>query len=282
MNEPRPIARQHPIFSPVALVASAVLLLGLGASLLVTGGRAFSPGELSAQSTSGAELGGFASHADFADECRQCHQPLQGVNTTACLTCHEDLGARVAADRGFHASAAAAECSRCHSEHDGLDHDLQAAALASFSREDHAMTYTLHGAHLRVECVDCHANNAYLNLDSSCAACHKEPAEHAGVYGSNCSNCHTEEGWEPAGMRIHAFPIDHGVGVDLPCSGCHLEETTFTTNSCVGCHEHALDLMTDIHAALDLDAAELLECVACHSEGTPAETERLSQELLEN
>ena len=203
MNEPRLIARQHPIYSPLAIIASLVLLFGLGATLLATGGRAFSPGALSEKGSPGTELGGFSNHAAFADDCWQCHEPLRGLSTATCLDCHADLGARVSADKGFHASEEAAECTRCHSEHQGADHDLQEAALASFEEADHAASYVLHGAHVQVDCGDCHTNNAYLDLDATCASCHEEPAEHAGIYGLACSNCHTEEAWEPAGMRIH-------------------------------------------------------------------------------
>ena len=39
--------------------------------------------------------------------------------------------------------------------------------------------------------------------------------------------------------------------------------------------------MVVAHETLALNTAELLDCVACHSHGTPAETDRLRQEQLE-
>jgi predicted CXXCH cytochrome family protein len=276
VNENRFIDRQHPLFSPVALVATILLLVGLAVALYFTGGRAFSPGDLSAVSSS-APLDGFESHAAFGDDCTRCHTYAEGVSDARCLDCHTAIVEQEAAEQTLHAAFQAQSCTACHSEHKGSAHDLAAAAVANFTVRQHAAVYTLEGKHAQAPCADCHGDGQYQGLSTACEACHAEPEEHAGLYGLSCVNCHETAGWENAAMAAHAFPIDHAIGGEVPCVACH-EQETYTAYSCTGCHEHAVDTMAAVHTSLVLTSPDLNDCAACHRSGTPDETVRLRLE----
>ena len=45
----------------------------LGAYLLLKGGGPFNPGSLTAAQPQGTPLAGFASHAEFEEDCSRCH-----------------------------------------------------------------------------------------------------------------------------------------------------------------------------------------------------------------
>ncbi len=91
MRQYRRLERQHPIFSPVALISTLILGVGLAIGVYLTGGRAFSPGELSALNHSGEPVANVMSHADVGDDCTQCHAPFQGVEATLCQDCHKNI-----------------------------------------------------------------------------------------------------------------------------------------------------------------------------------------------
>src|SRR5206468_1057070 len=104
-----------------AVVATVV---GLG---LVVGTRtaraddffASSPGPLT---TSHASI-------DTQDHCNDCHvNNSREVSNDKCLTCHDhnNLQARIAAGKGFHASGTVKgkKCEGCHHEHKGRSYDL--------------------------------------------------------------------------------------------------------------------------------------------------------------
>ncbi|HRE28906.1 MAG TPA: hypothetical protein PK954_19850, partial [Anaerolineales bacterium] len=68
----------HPVMSPLGCLGGTFLLLGVVIAVWLTGGAIFSPGELSVYAE-GQPLKGFDSHADFENDCTQCHEPALGV-----------------------------------------------------------------------------------------------------------------------------------------------------------------------------------------------------------
>lgn len=265
MRLSRPVERQHPLSSPIALVSSLILLAGLALGLVTTGGRAFSPGDLSAVAVSDQRSGGFDHHAAFADDCTACHAPARGIAADRCTACHTPIADARAAGTGLHGNAGADDCTLCHSEHQGADYDLQGVALAAFSAEDHAILFPLDGAHAEQECADCHAADRYAGTGRLCADCHSEPAIHAGLFGTTCADCHTTTAWQPAELVRHTFPLDHGDedGIGLPCTVCH--SAALTAYTCANCHD--ADAMRDEHDELALSAVELAACADCHPDG---------------
>ncbi len=87
------------------------------------------------------------SHAALDDQgtCGSCHEPDRSISAAKCLGCHDhgDLAARIAAGKGFHASAKAAgrDCKLCHQEHRGRGFDLMGwRAVGGESSFDHALS----------------------------------------------------------------------------------------------------------------------------------------------
>jgi hypothetical protein len=193
-------------------------------------------------------------------------------------------------------------CATCHAEHKGRNIDLTAAAVQKF---DHNATgFPLSGKHGQVECAKCHTDNKYNTASPECASCHQEPAAHAGLFGTDCSTCHTNVSWTPASFKdttfnhantsftlnLHATNYD---GSKMACMACHSGgpfATSITT--CIACHgDHDKTFMQkhldtygsnclDCHdgkdrthgftheAVFKLDGAHApLDCKACHVNG---------------
>ena len=66
-----------------------------------------------------------SAHADLESECSSCHKMFdKSGQRVLCLDCHEDVAADVNQEVGFHGShaeASSAQCSSCHTEHEGRD-----------------------------------------------------------------------------------------------------------------------------------------------------------------
>lgn len=263
MKQQRLVQRQHPLFSPVALLATAVLILILLLALWRTGGRAFAPGDLSAVARSPQQSGGFASHAAFADACTQCHEPWVGVTAVRCQACHTLISEQRAAAAGLHGRLATDDCTRCHSEHQGRDHDLFSAAFDQFTTDHHDALFPLQGAHAALDCAGCHANAQYAGTPEQCQDCHAEPALHHGLLGIDCVRCHTPTAWRPAQLTLHTFPLDHGDAGQIACAVCHA--STFVSYRCDHCHDPAE--MVASHQKEEITPAELNNCIACHATG---------------
>lgn len=106
-----------------------------------------------------------------------------------------------------------------------------------------------------------------------CAACHEEPAVHAGQFGLNCARCHTLQAWRPALLTRHAFLLDHGGEGPVACQTCHTQ--TYAENTCYECHDHDPQEMQERHAEEAI--FELENCAECHPSGAAGEAERLGR-----
>lgn len=140
-----------PIGSAVGLVRrSIVAALLIGALFCSKSLAQISPGPLS------------RSHANLegAINCTKCHQPGSRANLI-CLECHTEIGARVAAGRGYHArvvdrNSGSKQCGTCHSEHNGIEFNL-IRWDPSQSQFDHSKTgWPLDGKHSGISCNKCH------------------------------------------------------------------------------------------------------------------------------
>jgi hypothetical protein len=387
------VKRQHPLLSPLAFLSAVVLMTGLGVSVLRSGGAAFSPGELSAVGEPGEALGGFEVHADFENDCEQCHVPIQGVTDARCERCHEEVARQVRSSLGLHAAMGVeVGCARCHPEHEGRAFDVAAHGLEHFDHAKTGFTLTRHiqdfegkviecqachaadsfefavdgcvgchtdarrpfmlehlaafgqgcldchdgvdqmatfdhgttdlpldGAHTQTGCVDCHtADRPAASLPAQCVACHEEPSLHAGAFGDDCAACHETSDWTPARLAGQVFAhADTGFALDthqvdfagqtFTCQGCHAGATSDPASlsgdvdatctachataapefmaehaqtfgqACAGCHDGTGNMANFDHALVfALDGAHApLACEACHAEqqfrGTPAE-----------
>jgi len=198
-----------------------------------------------------------------AGNCTSCHQ-LGRQRTLKCLECHGEIGARIAAKKGLHATynlkpGSSQECASCHSEHNGADFPLIKWDIKTF---DHKQTgYPLQGKHAALTCVECHSpskipalervgiktnlNHTFLGLSPTCTTCHTD--EHKGRLGPNCSQCHNSTDWK----TINIAQFDHsktrypltGLHVQVSCQKCHTpgadnkpRYTDIPFGQCSDCH----------------------------------------------
>lgn len=257
--------RQHPFFSPIGCSATLLLFVLLGAAVYFSGGVAFSPGELSAQTGLQAPLQGFRAHADFELDCVQCHTPWRGVEAARCENCHTDVAAQRQGGSGLHGTIKrAADCAACHLDHRGRDFDMTATALANFDHERTGFSLVRHASDYAgqpLTCAACHQSATDVSVqESSCSDCHAqaEPAfvvEHTAQFGGACLDCHDGTGQMANFDHSRAWPLEGQHGV-VECVACHSNQVfAGTPTECEGCHAEP-----EIHRGL-FGA----DCAACHT-----------------
>jgi hypothetical protein len=219
----------------------------------------------------------------FGADCLACHDgvdrfgdnfdhsafsfKLNGGHTNmACTKCH--LDARTLADL----QSVPQDCFSCHKQDDehngefGTDcggcHTPNDWEEATF---DHSRSnFPLTGAHANVDCEKCHTNGLFKGLDTTCFACHAEPPEHVGQFGTDCAACHTTTAWTPATFNgEHTFPLDHGENGLVSCATCH--PVDYRSYTCYGCHEHNESEIRSKH--LEEGISDFENCMECHADG---------------
>lgn len=203
-------------------------------------------------------------------DCRECHQPDYIVNdeirslegtflglSTECIDCHEDV----------HQTTLGADCAACHS--------TNTFAPAEYFEHDET-DFALVGAHIEVDCIDCHAvetrNGAEFQVFAGvpfndCIDCHEDV--HRGNLKGTCQSCHNEwafDNHQTLSLYNHNltnFPLK-GAHNQINCASCHdlslsptqlfQQELGIDVNNCVACHE-------DVH-----DGKFGTNCVECHNE----------------
>jgi len=259
--------RQNPFLSPLGIILTLIMLTGLGLTFWFNGGLAFSPGDLSARGYSGVTVAGYASHADFEEQCRLCHQPLKTLQADLCLECHQDVGEQKATESGLHGQVENFQaCALCHPEHRGRDFDITLAAAHLYDHSSTGFSLTWHQVNYDttpMSCEACHlAATAGFPFDpQSCTTCHSSNnasfmSQHIADYGENCLDCH--DGQDSMANFDHAstgFILEgkHGEAACVDChTGGHFEDVPET---CAQCHPEP-----DIHRGfLGVD------CANCHS-----------------
>ena len=146
--------------------------------------------------------------------CSKCHELGDKVLNSKCLACHKEINTLIKANRGYHASTdvRGKECFKCHSDHNGRTFEIIRFSQKSFDHQK--TTFNLEGKHKELKCDDCHQTkfisdkksfalrkNTFLGLSNYCKSCHADV--HLGALGSQCSNCHSTEGFKPAKSFDH-------------------------------------------------------------------------------
>jgi len=192
---------------------------------------------------------------DEAGSCTTCHRQEDGGGGFQCLDCHDEIGDRVKAKKGLHASfldptTGSDDCVACHAEHKGLEAELIQwdGPIHDF---DHTQTgFTLEGRHEKVSCRKCHSaknipaengnslaardlERTFLGLSTDCQACHAVRSPHgqrfaAEPHVNRCQECHTPKGFAPSTFTIARhqktrFPLEGAHGA-VVCSDCHVKE----------------------------------------------------------
>ncbi len=202
-------------------------------------------------------------HARIA--CEACHQQKgfdQFANTPLeCQACHmQDY--QNAKDPDHMQTQFPLECLQCH----GSD-----AASWRGGRFAHPSAFPLTGKHASTTCNSCHAKG-YRGTPMACAACHLpeynqtiDPEHRAFGFQTDCSLCHSSQGWRPAlfdHLKTSGFELI-GAHRALTCKQCHINNATKgLPRDCYGCHT------LDYSAVLDpghLKGNYPHDCTMCHS-----------------
>lgn len=191
-------------------------------------------------------------HADVA--CETCHAQGYAGTPRDCYSCHQADDA--------HQGQYGATCETCHNPLDWKN--------ATF---DHALSrFPLTGAHVTVQCENCHQNRVFKGTPAECAACHRDPDYHLGLFpGQACSQCHTTAAWRPAQYNgPHTFPMNHGEekGRLNTCADCH--QPTLAQWTCYTCHNQAETEQKHRKEGI----ANFSDCLRCHPTGQEKEGEK--------
>jgi len=110
-------------------------------------------------------------------ECDDCHESkVFSQAGTACIDCHQQDDPH----QGRYSGA----CEGCHNPVDWniwfFDHNTQTDFL-------------LDGAHVSVDCQDCHRQpiESMVKLGTRCGDCHRADDVHDGEFGAKCERCHS-------------------------------------------------------------------------------------------
>ncbi|MFZ1703231.1 MAG: hypothetical protein WAT79_02730 [Saprospiraceae bacterium] len=207
-------------------------------------------------------------HLTIANDCVICHMGNYNNTPNTCNDCHNsDFNS--ALNPNHVALNLPNDCVLCHTTVPGWQ-------PATFPI--HGNYYVLAGAHLSLECVDCH-NGDYNNTPNTCVGCHltdyqntNNPDHEAAQFPTDCTACHGQNAWTPATFNHDNmyFPIYSGKheGEWNLCSDCHLNPNNYSLFSCIDCHEH------DNQGQVDDDHEDVPgyqyvsnACYACHPTG---------------
>ena len=161
-------------------------------------------------------LGG--KHAGVA--CENCHiNKLYQGTPSDCYSCHKK--------DDKHKGQYGTNCALCHKDTGWpttIDHNLFA--------------FKLTGKHAGVACASCHVNGVFKGTPSNCAGCHGSANPHSSRLGTNCGNCHSTSGWQPASFdhNLAAFKLT-GSHIKAVCTSCHVNNVfRGTPTNCNACH----------------------------------------------
>lgn len=157
--------------------------------------------------------------------CDDCHSPdpFSDELDGSCLSCH--------ADDDHHDGHFGEHCETCHV--------TESWPEVSFDH-DRDTEFVLRGAHIGIDCVDCHVEPVFdVSPGVTCIACHEKDDVHNGEQGTACNDCHNENDWTEAVAFDHGFtrfPL-LGKHKDVQCEDCHeTHEFRLAETECLACH----------------------------------------------
>jgi hypothetical protein len=167
--------------------------------------------------------------------CEQCHINNQyaGLHTN-CIDCHQ-TNFNTATNPNHVAGAFSTNCVLCHS--------MNAWQPATFN---HGTTnFSLTGAHISVQCQQCHTNGNYQLTYTGCSLCHisdftstTNPNHVASGFPKTCETCHSTTSWTNATFDHSTtnFPLT-GAHTSVQCQTCHTNGNyQLTYTGCYSCH----------------------------------------------
>ena len=233
------------------------------------------------------------SHAalDNANQCNDCHvNGTKDLHDRKCLDCHDhnDLKARIASGKGYHASSAVKgkPCKSCHLEHKGRGYDIMGwkSVQGGQKQFNHDLTgWPLNGKHSQTDCEECHkiknqqGLKTYMGTDKLCGSsgCHNNDQPHKFVRKDMlaCERCHKDNrplaGSGNLCINCHRQDDVHNNSLSPKCGECHTQ-WSFTParfdHARVGCNLtglHRTFACADCHRAGNFVGLSA-QCVSCH------------------
>ncbi len=201
-------------------------------------------------------------HQGAWDQCTDCHTNPNNYSVYTCITCHANPQTNQQHNgvNGYIYQNAA--CFACHPTGD---------AQGAF--DHNASNFPLTGAHLSVNCVDCHSGG-YAGTPTNCDACHmsnfnqaSNPNHVALGLSTDCVTCHTTApGWNPALFPNHNnyYQLQGAhAAIANQCATCHNGNYNNTPSTCVGCHQTEYNQTNDPnHQSAQFPTT----CETCHSQ----------------
>jgi hypothetical protein len=190
--------------------------------------------------------------------CAQCHvNNVYAGLTTDCYTCHKTTFASATTPvphTGFPTA-----CVTCHTTNPGW-------APSTFDHNN--SPFPLTGAHPAVACAQCHVNNVYVGLSTTCYGCHQQQFTAANApphtgFSTDCTTCHTTTAWQPATFNHNntPFPLTGG-HITVACTQCHVNNVyAGLTTDCYTCHKATFASATTPVPHTGFPTA----CVTCHT-----------------
>ena len=188
----------------------------------------------------------------IGNDCGSCH--LTDYNTTS--------------NPNHMASGFSTNCADCH-----------LPTAESWGAENFHLFFPLEAGHNIADCAACHDVSNYSAASPECNSCHMtdynnaaNPNHLTAGFGTNCNECHTINGWQPADYAKHdanSFPIYSGNHRDewSSCTECHIGGD-YNTFSCIDCHEHNNQAnLANEHDDVGGFRFESNACYACHPRG---------------
>lgn len=217
--------------------------------------------------TTGFQLTG--AHTVPPRQCIDCHvNNNYSLNSTLCYSCHQ----KDYSGTNNPAHAAAGFPTTCE-----LCHDTSVWTDSTFNHNNTAFPLT--GSHVvppRV-CADCHVNNNYTTLPTTCIGCHQTDynnttnpghAAQSQFFPTTCQNCHNTTAWSGATFnhtQYTPFPTSHGNAGNV-CSTCHTNSNNYSVFQCTGCHggNNANNFQHDNVPGYVYNS---INCYQCHQNG---------------
>jgi predicted CXXCH cytochrome family protein len=192
--------------------------------------------------------------------CIQCHVNNNYTATsTACYSCHQSDF--TGTTNPNHVTAGfPTDCSLCHS-----------TSNWTTSTFNHNSVFPLVGAHATLACVQCHTNNNYTTVPTTCYGCHQadftgttNPNHVAAGFPTTCDTCHNTTSWAGATFNHNntPFPLT-GAHTTVACNLCHINNVfAGTPTDCYSCHQADFTGTTNPN---HVSAGWPTTCTTCHT-----------------
>ncbi len=201
-------------------------------------------------------------------QCTDCHvNNNYNLTSTLCYSCHQKDYAGT--NNPAHASAGfPTTCELCH--------DTTVWTDSTFNHNNTAFPLT--GSHTVPprQCSDCHVNNNYTTLPTTCIGCHQtdynnttNPGHSAQpqFFPTTCQTCHNTTAWTGATFnhtQYTQFPTNHGNANNV-CSTCHTNSNDYSIFQCTNCH--TASQTNGNHSGVKGYVYNSINCYQCHQNG---------------